>query len=142
MRYIRPYIQASQRHDDCPRLTAEQLAAMDAYDAYVYDPDYRVEMTFEPGDIQFVNNYHVLHGRNAYEDDVEAGRVRWLKRHQKEEVRKLKIYAKTKGKKGHAYPGNLDAFIYMVLVDADVANDKMMEFLRNSTQLFEAISRS
>lgn len=80
VRYIRPYIEASQRHDDCPRLSAAQRAAMDAYDAYIYDPDYRVEMTFEPGDIQFVNNYHVLHGRNGYEDDPANGRVRWLKR--------------------------------------------------------------
>jgi Taurine catabolism dioxygenase TauD, TfdA family len=33
-----------------------------------------------PGDIQFVNNYHVLHGRRRYVDDAETGRVRWLKR--------------------------------------------------------------
>ena len=80
VRYIRPYIEASQRHADAPRLTDEQRAAMDAYDALVHDPDNRVEMTFAPGDIQFVNNYHVLHGRRAYVDDAAAGRVRWLKR--------------------------------------------------------------
>lgn len=80
VRYIRPYIEASQRHDDAPRLSERQWAAMDAYDAFIYDADNRVEMTFEPGDIQFVNNYHVLHGRKAYVDDAEAGRVRWLKR--------------------------------------------------------------
>jgi len=80
VRYIRPYIEASQRHDDAPRLTAAQRDAMDAYDAFIYDADNRVEMTFEPGDMQFVNNYHVLHGRKAYVDDADAGRVRWLKR--------------------------------------------------------------
>jgi len=80
VRYIRPYIEASQRHDDAPRLTELQRAAMDAYDAFIYDTDNRVEMTFEPGDMQFVNNYHVLHGRKSYVDDAEAGRVRWLKR--------------------------------------------------------------
>ena len=80
VRYIRPYIQASQRHPDAPRLTAEQVEAMDAYDALVNDPDNRVEMALQPGDIQFVNNYHVLHGRRSYVDDVPAGRVRWLKR--------------------------------------------------------------
>ena len=80
VRYIRPYIEASQRHDDAPRLSAAQRAAMDAYDAHIYDPDNRVEMVFEPGDIQLVNNYHVLHGRKSYVDDVGAGRVRWLKR--------------------------------------------------------------
>jgi len=80
VRYIRPYIEASQRHDDAPRLTEQQRAAMDAYDAFIYDADNRVEMTFEVGDMQFVNNYHVLHGRKAYVDDADAGRVRWLKR--------------------------------------------------------------
>lgn len=80
VRYIRPYIEASQRHPDAPRLSDLQRTAMDAYDSLVNDPDNRVEMTFEPGDMQFVNNYHVLHGRNAYQDDRATGRVRWLKR--------------------------------------------------------------
>lgn len=80
VRYIRPYIQASQRHLDAPRLSDQQIAAMDAYDALVNDPDNRVEMALEPGDIQFVNNYHVLHGRRSYVDDPANGRVRWLKR--------------------------------------------------------------
>ena len=80
VRYIRPYIEASQRHDTAPRLTERQRAAMDAYDRLIQAPENRVEMRFEPGDIQFVNNYHVLHGRKAYVDDAPAGRVRWLKR--------------------------------------------------------------
>jgi hypothetical protein len=37
-------------------------------------------MTMQPGDMQFVNNYHVLHARDAYEDDRATGRVRHLKR--------------------------------------------------------------
>lgn len=80
VRYIPQYILASQRHDDAPRLTEPQRVAMKAYSALVEDPDHWVEMTFEPGDMQFVNNYHVLHGRRPYEDDPDAGRVRWLKR--------------------------------------------------------------
>ncbi len=80
VRYIRPYIESSQRHDDAPRLSEKQRAAMDAYDALIQDRNNRVEMRFEPGDIQFVNNFHVLHGRRAYVDDAEKGRVRWLKR--------------------------------------------------------------
>ena len=34
----------------------------------------------QPGDMQFVNNYHVLHARDAYEDDRAVGRIRHLKR--------------------------------------------------------------
>jgi alpha-ketoglutarate-dependent taurine dioxygenase len=80
VRYIRPFVEASQRHPDAPRLTERQRAAMDAYDALITAPDNRVEMLLGPGEMQFVNNYHVLHGRRGYVDDVASGRVRWLKR--------------------------------------------------------------
>ena len=80
VRYIRPFIEASQRHESAPRITDTQRAAMDAYDALVADPDHRVEMLLRPGEMQFVNNYHLLHGRRRYTDDPTAGRVRWLKR--------------------------------------------------------------
>ncbi len=80
VRYIRPFIEASQRHESAPRITVEQRAAMDAYDALISDRENRVEMRLAPGEMQFVNNYHVLHGRRAYVDDPAAGRVRWLKR--------------------------------------------------------------
>ena len=80
IRYIPQFVLASQRHESAPRLTDEQRTAMKAYTALVDDPDHRVEMRFEAGDIQFVNNYHVLHGRKPYADDTDSGRVRWLKR--------------------------------------------------------------
>ena len=42
---------------------------------------HHVLMELRPGDMQFINNYHVLHGRTAYADDrAGAGRVRHLKR--------------------------------------------------------------
>jgi hypothetical protein len=80
VRYIRPYIEASQRHPDAPRLSDDQRAAMDAFDALLTATDNQVEMTFAAGDMQFINNYHVLHGRRSYVDDPTTGRVRWLKR--------------------------------------------------------------
>jgi hypothetical protein len=80
VRYIPQFILASQRHESAPRLTATQKAAMKAYSALVDDPDHWVEMSFDAGDMQFVNNYHVLHGRREYVDDTESGRIRWLKR--------------------------------------------------------------
>jgi hypothetical protein len=49
-------------------------------DAMTQDRTYNVFMDFRPGDIQFVNNYHVLHARTTYEDDRAAGLVRHLKR--------------------------------------------------------------
>jgi hypothetical protein len=80
VRYIRPYIRASQRHPETPRITELAERAMRRLDEMTGDPQYEVFMSFEPGDIQFVNNYHVLHGRTAYRDDPAAGKVRHLKR--------------------------------------------------------------
>jgi len=80
VRYIPQFVLASQRHEEAPRLDPRQREAMKRYSALVEDADHRVEMTFEPGDMQFVNNYHVLHGRKPYTDNADSGRVRWLKR--------------------------------------------------------------
>ena len=56
------------------------LEAMDRLDAMCNDPEYHVSMLMQPGDMQFVNNYHVLHARQPYEDDRPNGVVRHLKR--------------------------------------------------------------
>jgi hypothetical protein len=80
VRYIRPYIEASRRHEDAPRPSERARAAMDRLDAMCADPGYHVSMMLEPGDMQFVNNYHVLHGRDAYVDDRPNHRIRHLKR--------------------------------------------------------------
>jgi hypothetical protein len=80
VRYIRPYIEASRRHTDAPRPSPRAREAMDRVDAMCADPRYHVAMMLEPGDMQFVNNYHVLHAREGYTDDRPAGRIRHLKR--------------------------------------------------------------
>jgi hypothetical protein len=49
-------------------------------DSLYANPDYHVSMQLQPGDMQFVNNYHVLHARTAYTDDRANGKVRHLKR--------------------------------------------------------------
>jgi hypothetical protein len=80
VRCIPPYILASQRHADAPRLSELQREALAAVVRMADDPANHVLMELLPGDMQFINNYHVLHGRTAYEDDRAAGRVRHLKR--------------------------------------------------------------
>ena len=80
VRYIRPYIEASQSHPDAPRLHPRAREAFDLIDAMCADPAFNVYMDLEPGDMQFVNNYHVLHARTAYEDWPERSRKRHLKR--------------------------------------------------------------
>jgi alpha-ketoglutarate-dependent taurine dioxygenase len=80
VRCIPPYIWASQHHPEAPRLTDLQTEALRAVEAMAADPVNHVLMDLQPGDIQFINNYHVLHGRTAYEDDRSAGHIRHLKR--------------------------------------------------------------
>ena len=80
VRYIRPYIEAARRHEGAPQPSPAAREAMDRVDAMCADPTYHVSMMLQPGDMQFVNNYHVLHARDAYVDRRDAGQIRHLKR--------------------------------------------------------------
>ena len=80
VRCIPPYIRASQRHGEAPRLFDTALRALVRLEELANDPANHVHMELLPGDMQFINNYHVMHGRTAYEDDRGAGRIRHLKR--------------------------------------------------------------
>jgi len=80
VRYIRPYIESARRHAGVPPLSAAEREACDQLDRMCRNPDFNVYMDFEPGDMQFINNYHVLHARTAFEDHPEPGRKRFLKR--------------------------------------------------------------
>lgn len=80
VRCIPPYTLASQRHDDAPRLTENAKRALARVVELADDPQHHVAMALEPGDMQFINNYHVMHGRTAYQDSKTAGSVRHLKR--------------------------------------------------------------
>ena len=74
------FIKASQRHPDAPRLSELQREALHAVVELADDPENHVLMELLPGDIQLIDNFHVLHGRTAYEDDRAEGKVRHLKR--------------------------------------------------------------
>lgn len=80
--YKRGYIDSAMRFSeaDVPRMTREQVAALDALDAIAEDPDVHLSMAFEPGDIQLVNNFAVMHARASYEDWPQAERKRHLLR--------------------------------------------------------------
>jgi len=80
VRFIPKYIYASQRHREAPRLPALAREALDTVSAMANDPQFNVYMDLRPGEMQFINNYHVLHGRTAYVDDPPSGHKRHLKR--------------------------------------------------------------
>lgn len=80
VRLIGAYIAASQRHEDAPRLTPAAKEGLKWLRNEAESNRHSVIMDFQPGDMQFINNYHVLHGRTAYVDDPSIGKVRHLKR--------------------------------------------------------------
>ncbi len=78
--YLGWYIRDAQRHPEVPRLTAAQLEAMALLESLANDPSFHLEMDFQPGDVQLLNNGRILHAREAYEDHPELHRRRHLLR--------------------------------------------------------------
>ena len=82
-RYIRNQINAGAVKRGVP-LTPIEQAALDYLDEQTRRPDLRLDMDLEAGDIQFVNNYTVLHSRTEFLDGPEPHQKRhmlrlWLK---------------------------------------------------------------
>ena len=76
--YSRTYIEAAQKMADVPRLTPQQVEAMDLLAEVADSLCYR--MRLEPGDMQLLNNHVIYHARDAFTDDAASGRVRRLLR--------------------------------------------------------------
>ena len=71
-------IDKAQKLPGVPRYTPAQLEAVELYRQTV--SDCAVDIGFEPGDIQFLNNFVTLHTRREYEDWPEEARKRHLLR--------------------------------------------------------------
>lgn len=71
------YIKAGQERIGQP-LGAIELEALETF--YAIAEELLLPMDFEPGDMQFLNNYVTLHDRTAYEDYAEPERKRHLLR--------------------------------------------------------------
>ncbi len=78
--YIGWYIRDAQRHPQIPRLTDTQAEALDLLEAIANDPAFHVDMAFQPGDVQLLNNAKILHSREAYEDHDDLDQRRHLLR--------------------------------------------------------------
>jgi hypothetical protein len=78
--YSRLHIGSSQRFPEARRLTAEDVEALDMFAELAGDAELRLDMSFMPGDIQFLHNHTILHARTAYEDWPEVERRRHLLR--------------------------------------------------------------
>jgi len=82
-RYLRQYIELGHDIMQLP-LSSVEIEALDIFDSIIHDKDLRLDMMLEPGDLQFANNYAVLHSRTEFEDfdSIEQHRKMlrlWLK---------------------------------------------------------------
>ena len=73
VRYMRYWMERGHEKAG-ERLTAEDLAAFDAFDEALCDPTLVVSLHLAPGDALWVNNRTVLHNRTGYVDDPERPR--------------------------------------------------------------------
>lgn len=74
-RYVRRFIEGSQRHEEAPRLTAAQRAALDAVDEILDRPGMSLDMDLRSGEMQLINNFTTLHARTAFTDSAAAPRL-------------------------------------------------------------------
>ena len=79
-RYVRTHINSAQRYDEVPRLSEQQLDALELFDTLSQSPQFSYSMMFEPGDLQLLNNHVTLHARTEFEDYEEPDRKRHLLR--------------------------------------------------------------
>ncbi|MCP4006415.1 MAG: TauD/TfdA family dioxygenase [bacterium] len=80
LRHNSGYAKSARRHEGCPPMTEEQIRVMGLIDRLSYDEQIRFDVQLEEGDMIFLNNYQVIHARNAFEDFEEPDRKRHLMR--------------------------------------------------------------
>jgi len=78
--YHSDYFRSVVRHADVPPFTDEERTLLDLYEEIASDPRLRLDMQFQPGDVQLISNHTVLHARTAYEDEPGPTNKRHLLR--------------------------------------------------------------
>ena len=68
------YFRDSQRFDEVPRLTAEQLEAIELIERHAASDRFALKYELQPGDIQLLSNHTVLHFRGAFENSESRQR--------------------------------------------------------------------
>jgi hypothetical protein len=76
--YQRQYIESAQRFEGAPKLSDQQRAALDMFDALCNDPELHLSMRLRPGDMQFVYNHSQLHDRTGFVDWPDPDKRRHL----------------------------------------------------------------
>ena len=77
---LRVLIERAHAHPDLPDLTPRQLEALDLVESIAASDRYRLRFRQEPGDLIWMNNWLVLHKRQAFTDWAEPERKRHILR--------------------------------------------------------------
>ncbi len=76
IRYMRYWIETGQGKAGAP-LGADVLLALDALDAALAREEWSTSFRLEPGQMLFVDNQRIVHGRDAYNAVPAGGRLLW-----------------------------------------------------------------
>jgi hypothetical protein len=77
-RFGQKYVESAQRFPEVPRLTDAQIEAMNMFSDLALSREIRLDMDFQRGDMQFLNNHCIVHSRTEYQDYDEEERRRHL----------------------------------------------------------------
>ncbi|MGI3166046.1 TauD/TfdA family dioxygenase [Pseudooceanicola sp. 200-1SW] len=105
-RYLRQYTELGHEIMGQP-LSKVEIEALDLFDAMISRDDLRLDMMLEPGDLQFANNYMVLHSRNAFEDHAEPEQRRKLLRLWLKMPNARRLASEFPGRNGFPLPGKI-----------------------------------
>lgn len=82
--YLRKYIDSAHTHPGVVPLTSKQRQALDLLDTALENPYFAVETLLNEGEIIFINNKKIIHGRTSFQDEKGKERLLyriWLKKH-------------------------------------------------------------
>lgn len=83
-RYLRDYIEGAYKRLG-ETLDEAASTALDALDAELADPQFRIDFRLKPGDMLWNNNFFIAHGRTSFQDWPDPNKKRlmmrlWLKK--------------------------------------------------------------
>ena len=68
------YFRSVTRHAGVAPFTAQETELLDLYEELAGSQELRLDMYFQPGDVQLISNHTVVHARTAYRDDPASER--------------------------------------------------------------------
>ena len=80
VQYFREYIESGQRKSGAGPLTAQQRQALDFVDTVISNPELQQRLRTDRGEMAFINNTRLIHGRTDFVDGPEPGGKRLLLR--------------------------------------------------------------